>query len=103
VCEVLAGRNWLRDGEEGAQGGEESDPLNQIPLEHVLERAPRVLEEMSNLYPKLASHKFCNSLMARHHKVVLCIYCVRGDGAGVPHHTQSVCCFRLQYLALQLC
>ena len=26
-------------------------------------------QELSNVFPKLASHKFCNSLMARHHKV----------------------------------
>jgi len=76
VVEVLAGRNFpqvaLSSRREGDADAADDVPekLEPIGLEHVLERAPRVLEEMSNLFPKLASHKFGISLMARHHKFV---------------------------------
>ena len=71
VCDVIAGRNWVDDTED-KKGGEDGEgsaaKLEPLPLEAVLEHAERVLEEMSNMYPRLSSHKFGNSLMARHHK-----------------------------------
>ena len=46
--------------------------------------SPSSPQEMSTLYPKLVSHKFCNSLMARYHKVLGSLFRGHGLGSRVP-------------------
>jgi len=58
VCEVLAGKNWKSGGKK----------LRPLVMDLVLDRADKIVEEVALLNPKLTSHRFLLTLLARQSK-----------------------------------